>query len=350
MFLTNWLIRRTGVAVDVDVYVARHRSEWSRLELLVRKGARPRRLSGDEFDELVDLYQRATTHLSVIRTRSPDPSLVDALSGLVTRARSVVAGARDPSWRAVSRFLLVTFPAAVYLRRWWILVTSVACVAVALALGVWIANDTYVAGALQPAEQVRALCDTEFANYYSSHPAGSFAAQVWTNNVWVAAGAICLGVLFGLPSIGLLLFNSINVGLSGGYMASCGKTGEFFSLILPHGMLELTAVFAAGATGIRMGWRIIDPGPRRRSEALAEEGRSAVGIALGLIVYLAISGVLEAFLTPSPLPPWARLTSGFLVWAVVLGGTLVLGRRAVRGGATGDLEDRDIEARAPVSV
>jgi hypothetical protein len=33
-----------------------------------------------------------------------------------------------------------------------------------------------------------------------------------------------------------------------------------------------------------------------------------------------------------------------------LGGTLVLGRRAVRGGATGDLEDRDIEARAPVSV
>ena len=36
--------------MDVDVYVARHRGEWSRLELLVRKGVRPRRLSGDEFD------------------------------------------------------------------------------------------------------------------------------------------------------------------------------------------------------------------------------------------------------------------------------------------------------------
>jgi uncharacterized membrane protein SpoIIM required for sporulation len=307
-------------------------------------------LSGGEFDELVDLYQRAATHLSVIRTRSPDPGLVDALSGLVTRARSVVAGARDPSWRVVSRFLLETFPAAVYLRRWWLLGTTLACVAVALALGIWIANDAYVAGSLQPAESVRRLCDSEFRDYYSSHPAGSFAAQVWTNNVWVAAGAICLGALLGLPTIFLLFYNSLNVGLSGGYMASCGKTGEFFSLILPHGMLELTAVFIAGAAGLRIAWRIIDPGPRRRSEALAEEGRSAIGIALGLIVYLAISGVLEAFLTPSPLPPAARLAIGFTVWAVVLGGTLFLGRRAVRGGATGDLAAQDIEARAPVAV
>ena len=338
------------MAVDVDVYVARHRPEWQRLELLVRQAARPKRLSGHEFDELVDLYQRAATHLSVIRTRTPDPGLVDALSGLVTRARSVVAGARDPSWRAVTRFLLETFPAAVYLRRWWFLGTTVVCVAVALAFGFWIANDAYVAGSLQPAEQVRALCDTQFRDYYSSHPAGSFAAQVWTNNVWVAAGAICLGALLGVPTILLLLYNSLNVGISGGYLASCGKTGEFFSLILPHGMLELTAVFLAGATGLRIAWRIIDPGPRRRSEALAEEGRSGVGIALGLIVYLAISGVLEAFLTPSPLPPAARLTIGFLVWAIVFGGTMVLGRRAVRGGATGDLDARDIEARAPVSV
>src|ERR1700710_2998034 len=144
-----------GVAVDVDVYVARHRAEWQRLELLVRQAARPRRLSGGEFDELVDLYQRTATHLSVVRTRSPDPGLVDSLSGLVTRARAVVAGARDPSWRAVSRFLLETFPAAVWRRRWWILVTSVVCVAVMLALGFWIANDSYVAGALQPAESVR---------------------------------------------------------------------------------------------------------------------------------------------------------------------------------------------------
>ena len=46
-----------------------------------------------ELDELVDLYQRAATQLSVVRTRSPDPVLVDSLSSLVTRARAATTGA-----------------------------------------------------------------------------------------------------------------------------------------------------------------------------------------------------------------------------------------------------------------
>ncbi|OKJ70291.1 hypothetical protein AMK30_25660 [Streptomyces sp. CB02460] len=32
-------------------------------------------------------------------------------------------------------------------------------------------------------------------------------------------------------------------------------------LILPHGLLELTAVFVAVGTGLRLGWTVIDPGP-----------------------------------------------------------------------------------------
>ena len=59
--------------------------------MLIRRARRPRRLHGSELDELVDLYQRAATHLSVVRTRSPDPVLVDRLSQLVTRARAAVA-------------------------------------------------------------------------------------------------------------------------------------------------------------------------------------------------------------------------------------------------------------------
>ncbi len=54
-------------------------------------------MSGAELDELVELYQRTAMRLSVVRTRSPAPSLVDTLSGLVTRARAAVAGAREPN-------------------------------------------------------------------------------------------------------------------------------------------------------------------------------------------------------------------------------------------------------------
>ena len=320
--------------MDIDAFVAAHSAEWRRLDELSRRARRPTALSGPELDELVELYQRVATHLSLVRTRSPDPALVDRLTALVTQSRAAVTGARTPGWQEAGRFLTVTFPAAVYARRWWAAATAAGCCAVAAALGVWVASTPRAQSLTTPA-RVRELCDAQFAQYYTSSPAGSFAAQVWTNNALVAAGCIIFGVLVGLPTLYLLLNNAVNIGVTGGFMATCGKSDQFFTLILPHGMLELTAVFIAGAVGLRLGWRVLVPGPRRRTEALAAEGRSAVVIALGLVLVLAVSGAVEAFVTPSTLPPGARLTIGavievaFLVYIGVLGGRAWAGTREI---------------------
>ena len=123
-------------------------------------------------------------------------------------------------------------------------------------------------------------------------------------------------------------------------MAYAGKLDIFFGLITPHGLLELTAVFIAGGAGIRLGWQIIAPGPRPRSVALAEEGRSTLTIALGLVVVLLVSGVVEAFVTPSGLPTWARIALGATVWIGFLSYVTVFGRRADRVGDLGDVADR----------
>jgi uncharacterized membrane protein SpoIIM required for sporulation len=336
--------------VDLDVYVATHRPEWQRLELLVRRASRPRSMDPAELDELVDLYQRAATHLSVIRTRTPDPVLVDSLSSLVTRARAATTGTGRLSAAGVRQFVLVDLAGALYERRWWILSVTVGCLLISLGFGLWIANDPKVAQSLVPASRVRMLCQSEFADYYKSSPAGSFAAQVWTNNALIAAAAITFGGLLGIPTLYVLINNAVNIGVSGGYLATCGKTGEFFTLILPHGMLELTAVFIAGATGLRMGWKVIDPGPRRRSEALAQEGRAAAAIAVGLVPVLAVSGLIEAFVTPSGLPPWARLAIGAIAELGILTLILVLGRRAREAGASGDLTGLDEVDLAPVAA
>jgi uncharacterized membrane protein SpoIIM required for sporulation len=336
--------------VDLDVYVATHRSEWQRLEVLVGRAGHPRTMAPGELDELVDLYQRTATHLSVIRTRSPDPVLVDSLSGLVTRARSATTGSGRFSWASVGRFLTVDFAAALYDRRWWIFWVAAGFIAVAAGIGFWIAHDATVAHSLAPASTVRALCDSDFSNYYRAHPASAFAAQVWTNNALVAAMAIAFGGLLGIPTAFLLISNAVNVGVDGGYLASCGKTSEFFTLILPHGMLELTAVFIAGAAGLRLGWRVIDPGPRRRVDALAQEGRSAGALVVGLVAVLALSGIIEAFVTPSGLPPWARLTIGAAAELGMIAFIVLAGRRARRLGATGDLAGLDEVDLAPVSA
>jgi uncharacterized membrane protein SpoIIM required for sporulation len=275
--------------------------------------------------------------------------LVARLSRLVTDARSAVAGAHAPAWRQLLRFFTVTFPAAVYRTRTWWVPTAVVSLGVALGLGVWVATHPDVQRSLLPPSHVRDLVNHQFADYYSASPAQDFAAQVWTNNVWVSAEVLVGGLGLGVLTLFALLQNSVNVGIIGGYMAAGGKAGLFFGLICPHGILELTAVFVAAGTGLRLGWTMIDPGPRRRADALAEEGRSSVVIALGLVVVLAASGGIEAFVTPSGLPTWARVGIGVLAEVGFLAYVWVLGRRAVRAGETGDLEEDLRGDYAPVA-
>ena len=63
-------------------------------------------------------------------------------------------------------------------------------------------------------------------------------------------------------------------------------------------------------------------------------------VALGLVGVLLVSGVIEAFVTPSGLPTWARIGIGALAELAFLTYVVVLGRRGVRAGATGDLRRR----------
>jgi uncharacterized membrane protein SpoIIM required for sporulation len=323
--------------VDLDTFVAAHRHEWDRLDEL---GSRRRRLSGAEADELVELYQRTATHLSMVQSAAPDPALVGRLSSLLAMSRAAVTGASGASWGDVSRFVTRSFPVAVYRARWWWIGVAALSLGIAAVIATWIARNPDVVAALATPEDLKALVDQDFADYYSSNPAGSFAFKVWTNNAWVAALALVGGALFCLPGIYILWQNTLNLGIVGGLMASAGKLDLFLGLIIPHGLLELTAVFVAGGAGIRLGWQIVSPGPRPRSVALAEEGRSTLTIALGLIVVLLVSGVVEAFVTPSGLPTWARIAIGASVWIGFLVYVVVLGRRAEQEGEIGDVSDR----------
>jgi uncharacterized membrane protein SpoIIM required for sporulation len=322
--------------VDVDAYVAAHEPQWRRLDALVR---RRRRLTGDEVDELVRLYQQTTTHLSAVQSSAHDPVLVAALSSRVVKARAAVTGAHAQQWGMVGRFALVSFPAMAYRARWWWLGTALGSLVVAFLVGWWVARSPAVQAALLPRAAVRQLVNHQFRGYYSKYAAPAFAAQVWTNNAWLAAESLIFGILLGLPTLLVLFSNATNVGVAGALMIVHGKGVLFFALILPHGMLELTAVFLAAATGLRLGWTVIDPGPRPRSQALAAEGRASVTVALGLVVVLLVSGVIEAFVTPSPLPTWARIMIGAVAEVVFLGYVIVLGRRAVAAGATGDIDE-----------
>ncbi len=336
--------------MDLDAYVAAHRGEWQRLEDLLARASRPRRLTGGEVDEVVELYQRAATSLSVVQSAGPDPALVSRLSALVARARGTVAGGgRRASWRDVVRFLARDFPALCYRTRWWWGGAALGFCVVALAFGVWVARDPQVQRAIADPDAVRRLVEQDFAGYYRSAPAQDFAAKVFTNNAYVAAQAILFGALLGLPIPYVLFQNALNVGVSGGLLAANGRTGLFFGLILPHGMLELTAVFVASGLGLKLGWTVVDPGRRTRGAALAEEGRALVAGALGLALVLLVSGLLEGCVTPSGLPTPVRIGIGLLAETLFLAYVFVPGRRAHLAGVTGDVSEQQAGDVLPVA-
>ncbi|CAM5664013.1 Stage II sporulation protein M OS=Streptomyces rimosus subsp. rimosus (strain ATCC / DSM 40260/ JCM 4667 / NRRL 2234) OX=1265868 GN=SRIM_015800 PE=4 SV=1 [Streptomyces rimosus subsp. rimosus] len=102
--------------------------------------------------------------------------------------------------------------------------------------------------------------------------------------------------------------------------------------------------------GLRLGWTVIDPGPRTRRTALAQEGRTALGVAIGLAAVLFVSGAIEGFVTPSGLPTWARITIGVVAELAFLLYVSVLGGRAVRSGETGDVDASDRDAFIPMAA
>jgi uncharacterized membrane protein SpoIIM required for sporulation len=326
--------------VDLDAYVLAHHAEWERLEALTRK----RRLSGRESDELVARYQRVATHLSVVRTAAPDATVITYLSLLLSRARNRAGASRGGTWHGVRTFATERFPAALYRLRWWWIATAAGNVVAIAVMMTWLLDHPDVEQSLISPRDVDRLVSHDFADYYSQSVASHFAAQVWVNNVWVAALCLALGVL-GIPVLYLLFQNVANLAIIGSIMTRHGHAEEFWGLILPHGMLELTAVFVAGGVGLRLFWSWIEPGDLTRAQSFAREGRTAGTVALGLVGVLAVSGAIEAFVTPSPLPTWARIAIGILAEAAFLAYVFVLGPQAFARGHTGDLDASLLEDR-----
>jgi uncharacterized membrane protein SpoIIM required for sporulation len=325
--------------MDIDAFVIRRAPQWNRLDRLARR----RKLTVAEVDELLALHQATATDLSVVRTALPDTELVGRLSGTLALSRSALTAPRVASWRGAAVFFSRKLPAALYRSRWWWGSTAVLSLLAAWALGWWLVAHPEVRNTLIPSSQVRQLTQPggDFESYYTSAPARDFAAQVWTHNFWLALQTLFSGALLGVPVLFVLWENVMNLGVDGAYMVAAGRGGVFFTLITPHGLLEMTSLFVAAGVGLRLGWTMIDPGPRTRLAALEHEGRTAAVVGIGVVFTLLCTGVIEAFVTPSGLPAWARIGIGITTEIAFLVYVFVLGRRAFRQGEGGDLDRVD---------
>jgi uncharacterized membrane protein SpoIIM required for sporulation len=267
-------------------------------------------------------------HLARARAAYDDAGLHARLTRVVADANAAIYGGRARSGSSLRRFVTDAFPAAMWASRRFLLVAAACLFVPALAVGWWLqGSEQALDAAIDPTQQA-ALLESDFVDYYSHAPAEQFSTLVLTNNIRVSLVAFALGCLLCVPGVAILAFNGFNVGAVGGLFVDAGDPGTFFGHIAPHGFLELTAIVVTAGAGLRVGWSIIAPGDRRRSDALAEEGRAAIVLVLGCVPVFVVAGLIEGFVTPAPLPLWFRAFVGFVAWVAFLGFSLGRGRAA----------------------
>src|SRR5258708_19909641 len=123
----------------------------------------------------------------------------------------------------------------------------------------------------------------------------------------------------------MMVFNGLVIGGIGGAWHQAGMSRELWSFVMPHGTLELPAIFLAGGGGLLIARGLIFPGLLKRRDAIQLYGGQAVRLALGTIPLLVVAGLIEGFLSPSALPVAAKFGLGavnalLLVWYLWKGG------------------------------
>lgn len=316
--------------MDIDAFVATHQGGWERLQQLTKQARKLTSLRPDELDELLHLYQRAGSDLAHARVAyAGDQSVVSRLTLLVGDAHSVLYAQRDTEiTRSIGSFATVTFPLAVWSLRRFITIAALLMLVPWAVMTIWLAVSPKAFDLVAPDAVKEAYVNGEFEDYYSSQPAQNFASQVFLNNIRVAFLAFAAGILLCVVTAVLLAYNGAMVGVAGGLFWQAGQAGKFWGLILPHGLLELSAVVVAGAAGLRIGWTVIDPGDRSRFSALTEEARRAGNVLVGLVVAFLLAALVEGFVTGRPWPTGVRVGIGVAVFLAFWGWTVICARTA----------------------
>lgn len=306
--------------MDINRFLQERRIRWQRLETLLTQVEKFgwARFTPAEVREFGSLYRMVSSDLVQAQSQTGNAEVLEYLNDLVARSYSHVYQSKRMSWRELFAFITVGFP------RLFRQTFSYTLVATILFMGG--ASFGYFATATDrtaPHQLLgRGIAEIKPKNKGGQglplsrsvmpNEAAVMSSAIMANNIRVSFMAFASGVLFGVGTICVLFFNGIMLGSLTQTFMSARQSIEFWSLILPHGIIELTSIFIAGGAGLLIGKALALPGRRSRREALAEHGQLAIRLILGVIPMLVYAGTIEGFVTPLPIGPYPKLAFAFL--------------------------------------
>lgn len=322
--------RRRGHA---DRFVAQKETRWTEFERIARE-VNARGLDGLDAPALPDFaarYREIAADLARARTYGAEPGVIGRLERLVATGHNALYRRERDTAANLWHFLIRESPAAV-LRSWrYVLLAATVFILPGIAgyavlrqqpdLALQVLPDVMLERAEAGAERTR-----QGMGYFEA-PAGErplVASSIITNNVSVAFRCFAGGIFAGVGALIMLALNGLMIGVASGHFANTGLLGYLWTFVAGHGVLELFAIWVAGAAGFLLGRALIAPGDLSRSDALVLSGRTGIRLVAASSLMLLVAGIIEGFISASNLPLGMRIgasvgSAGLLV-AYLLGG------------------------------
>lgn len=313
------------------------RGAWSRLSGLVET-ARSRgvsALSPDELFALHDGYRRAASDLAYAQTHLPDSPIRAELNALVGAAHGFLYARRERRIGRTWTFYARDVPRLVREAAGPILLAS-ALLAGATFAGFGAAvSDRALGRALLPAQYRDAVVERLDSRAQAGGIPASLgpliSTQIMLNNIQVSFLAFAGGMLAGTATVYLLITNGLLLGSLSGLFYAAGPFVPFLALIVPHGALELPAIAIAAGAGLLMAEAIVNPGDRRRTDALKTAADHAVRLLLGTLPLFVLAALIEGLITPADAPDAAKIGLGGAFFLLLMAWLALGGRGPERG-------------------